>query len=68
MSNSTFIATLGLLKGYYQMPLTEEAKEISVFVTPNELYYYNVMSFGMRKTPSAFLRLNTFVISGLEGV
>ena len=32
-----FVSTLGLLKGYWQVPLTERAKKLSAFVTPRIL-------------------------------
>ena len=37
-----------LLKGFWQIPLTEKAKEISAFVTPDGLLQYKVMPFGMK--------------------
>ena len=33
-----------LLKGFWQIPLTDRAKDISAFVTPDGLYQYKVMS------------------------
>lgn len=42
------ITKLDLLKGYWTVPLTERAKEISAFVTPEGDYQYCVMPFGMR--------------------
>ena len=61
-----YVTKCDLLKGYYQIPLTPGAQEISAFVTPSGLYSYNVMSFGLRNAPSIFQRLMN-VISGLEG-
>ena len=48
------------------MPLTERAKEISAFVTPDELYQYLVMPFGMKNVPATFQRMINTVISGLD--
>ena len=62
-----YVTKCDLLKGYYQIPLTPRAQEISAFVTPSGLYSYNVMSFGLRNAPSSFQRLMNYVISGLEG-
>ena len=36
-----------LLKEYWCVPLTERAKEISAFMTPEGLYQYKVMPFGL---------------------
>ena len=38
-----YVAKFDLLKGFWQIPLTERAKEISAFVTPVRLYQYKVM-------------------------
>ena len=55
------------LKGFWQIPLTERTKEISAFVTSVGLFPYNIMSFGMNKSPAAFQRLLNTIISGLDG-
>ena len=47
--NSRYITKFDLLKGFWQIPLTERAKETSAFVTPDGLYHYKVMPFGMKK-------------------
>ena len=38
IGNSKYITKFDLLKGFWQIPLTERAKEISAFVTPDGLY------------------------------
>ena len=47
--------------------LTDRAKEVSAFATPNGLYQYKVMSFGMKNSPATFQRLVNNVICGLDG-
>ena len=59
--------SLDLLKGFWQVPLTDRAKEISAFVTPDGLYQYKVMPFGMKNSPATFQRLINKVIAGLHG-
>uniref|UniRef100_A0A8L0DMS3 ribonuclease H n=1 Tax=Oncorhynchus mykiss TaxID=8022 RepID=A0A8L0DMS3_ONCMY len=46
-----FVSKFDLLKGYWQVPLTTRAREISAFITPFGLYSYSVMSFGLRNAP-----------------
>ena len=55
-----------LLKGFWQIPLTDRAMEISAFVTPDGLYQYKVMPFGMKNSPAAFQRLINMIITGLD--
>ncbi len=57
---------LDLLKGYWQVPLTARASEISAFVTPDSFLQYNVMAFGMRNAPVTFQRLMQRVLSGVK--
>ena len=63
-----FVTKLDLLKGYWQVRLTERAREVSAFITHNGLFAYRVMSFGLRNAPACFQRLMNIVVSGLEGV
>ena len=48
VGNSKYITEFDLLKGFWQVPLTDRAKEVSAFATPNGLYQYKVMPFGMK--------------------
>ena len=47
--------------------LTNRAKEISAFVTPDRLYQYKVMPFGMKNSPVTFQRLVNNLIFNLAG-
>ena len=42
VGNSKYITKFDLLKGFWQVPLTDRAKEVSAFATPNGLYQYKV--------------------------
>lgn len=55
-----------LLKGYWQVPLTERAQEVSAFVTPESLYRCLVLPFGMKNAPATFQRLMNRVSAGLD--
>ena len=66
IGHSKYITKFDLLKGFWQIPLTDRAKECSAFVTPNGLYQYKVMPFGMKNSPATFQRLINMIINGLE--
>lgn len=66
VGTAKFVTKLDLLKGYWQVPLTERAKEISAFVTPDDFLQYTVMAFGMCNAPATFQRLMNVVLSGLS--
>ena len=57
IGNAKFVSTFDMLKGYWQVPLTQRAREISAFVTPSGLYQYKVMPFGMKNAPATFQRM-----------
>ncbi len=67
VGSAKFVTKLDLLRGYWQVPLSQRAQEISSFVIPSGLYSYQVMSFGLRNAPATFQRLMNRVVSGLEG-
>ena len=67
VGNSEYVTKFDLLKGFWQVPLTDTAKEVSAFATPNGVYQYNAMPFGMKNSPATFQRLVNNVICGLDG-
>ena len=67
VGNSKYVTKFDLLKGFWQVPLTDRVKEVSAFATPDGLYQYKVMPFGMKNSPATFRRLLNNVICGLDG-
>jgi hypothetical protein len=67
LKKAKYVTKFNLLKEFWQVPLTNKAKEISAFVTPDGLYQYKVMPFGIKNSPATFQRLINMVISGLHG-
>ena len=67
IGNAKYVTKFDLLKGFWQVPLTDRAKEISTFVTPDGLFQYKVTPFGMKNSPATFQRLINSVIAGLDG-
>ena len=61
-----FVTKLDLLKGYWQVALSPRASEISAFVTPDGLYQYTVMPFGLRNAPATFQRMMNSVLRGVN--
>ena len=67
IGNAKYVSKFDLLKGFWQIPLTERAKEISAFVTPKGLYQYKVMPFGMKNSPATFQLLINRLIADIDG-
>lgn len=57
IGKSKFVTKLDLLKGYWQVPLTTRASEISAFATPDTFLQYKVLPFGLKNAPATFQRL-----------
>ncbi|KAI2665219.1 Retrovirus-related Pol polyprotein from transposon 17.6 [Labeo rohita] len=65
VGSTNFVSKLDLLKGYWQVPLTPRASEISAFVTPDHFMQYKVLAFGMRNASATFQRLMQRVLVGV---
>ncbi|KAJ1123231.1 hypothetical protein NDU88_001704 [Pleurodeles waltl] len=52
--------------GYWQIGLTEGAKERSAFSTPDGHYQFRVMPFGLKSAPATFQRLVNGVLAGKD--
>ncbi|KAL5015646.1 hypothetical protein ScPMuIL_007270, partial [Solemya velum] len=66
LSGSQYFSTLDLASGFWQMGLSEKAKEKTAFTTGYGLYHFNVLPFGLCNAPSSFERLMERVLSGLH--
>ncbi|EYB86579.1 hypothetical protein Y032_0276g1080 [Ancylostoma ceylanicum] len=67
LQGKRWFSSLDLASGYWQVPLTEEAKEISAFTTTAGQFEFNVLPFGLTNAPSAFQRLMGRVLGDLKG-
>ena len=67
VGNASFVTKMDLLKGYWQVKMTDRAKAISAFVTMGGLYQYNVLPFGMKNSGSSFQRLMNKILKGVKG-
>ena len=61
IENAKYVTKFDLLKRFWQGPLTERAKKVSAFVTPNGPYQYKVMPFDMKNSPATFQRLKALL-------
>lgn len=62
---STYCKQVGMLKGYWQVPLTSKTSEVSAFVTPDHFYQYTVMPFGMCNASATFQRLINLILGNV---
>ena len=62
VGDAMYVTKIDLLSGYFQVPLSSRAQEISSFTTPFGLFKYKVMPFGLKNSPSTFQRLINSII------
>ncbi|EZG70151.1 putative polyprotein, partial [Gregarina niphandrodes] len=43
-------------RGFWNIPLLEESKRLTAFITPTGLFEFNVLPFGIKNSPTAFQR------------
>jgi len=63
---SSWYSTLDLRSGYYNIPIAEEDRDKSAFVTRSGCFRFTVMPFGLTCAPTVFQRLMDFVLCGLS--
>ena len=63
---SMYFSTLDLVSGYWQVPLDQDAREKSAFVTRGGLWQRKVLPFGLTSVPATFERLMEKVLKGLQ--
>jgi len=65
LQGAKWFATIDLLSGYWQLGMTERAKEASAFCTRRGLFHFTRMPFGLKGSPSTFCRTMGIVLRDL---
>ena len=64
-SNAQIFSSLDLESGYWQMPIDDETKPLTSFVTHDGTFKCRKLAFGLANGPSAFSRLMSLVMQNL---
>ena len=65
MNGACWFSTIDLRSGYHNIPIREEDRDKTSFVTRRGSFRYKVLPFGLSTAPSVFQRLMDLVLCGL---
>ena len=54
LENAHWFSSIDLISGYWQIEMKEEDKSKTAFISREELFEFNIMSFGLYNTPATF--------------
>ncbi|KAL6743631.1 hypothetical protein Aduo_016651 [Ancylostoma duodenale] len=67
LGGKKYFSTLDMASGYWQVKLSKDAQRKSAFITPEGLYEFLVLPFGLCTSPAVFQRLMDAVLKDLLG-
>ena len=68
LSKGKLFSKLDLSKGYWLIPIAEEDREKTAFVTAQGLYQFRVLPFGLVNAPALFSRMTRKLLRGQDNV
>ncbi|KAI9999614.1 hypothetical protein NQD34_018344 [Periophthalmus magnuspinnatus] len=66
LGHASYLTTLDLCKGYWQVPLDKASRDLTTFRVPSGLFRFRMMPFGLHGAPATFQRLVDEVLRGAE--
>ena len=67
LAHAKYFTKVDLSKGYWQVPMSESSKHLTAFLTPDGLFQFTMMPFGLVNAPATFSRLMRRTLDGLQG-
>ena len=68
LSGATIFSKLDANSGFWQIPLNEESRPLTTFISPFGRYWFNKLPFGISSAPELYQKRMSTILKGLEGV
>ena len=68
MHGSKYFAKLDAKSGFFQLPLAEESRYVTTFITPVGCFRFKRTPFGLSDASEAFQKMMEKILSGIGGV
>ena len=68
LAGSNWYSKIDMTKGYWQLPLREEDKEKTAFLTPEGKFQFRYMPFGLMTAGAQYTKLMRLVLEGIPNV
>ena len=66
LARAKWFTTLDLISGYWQVEVNPVDREKTAFCTPEGLFEFKIMPFGLCNAPATFQRLMDSILAGLQ--
>lgn len=68
LRGATVFSTIDLANAYYQIPLHEECRNITAFITHDGLFRFCRVPYGLASAPSTFQKMIATILEGVPSV
>lgn len=59
-------STIDMANAYYQLPIHENSRDLTAFITHNGVFRFCRVSYGLASTPSAFQKMIADILKGVQ--